>query len=119
MAEVVEKTRDVNRLIEYIEKCIDLKCKIIKIHPFADGNGRSSRALLNICFRRVNLPPTYVTVEEKPLYIDAMDKAIRCDDQSAIRKFYYYKICDSIFELDIKPRIGIKLEEEKTEVFNR
>ncbi|MFA5408216.1 MAG: hypothetical protein WC343_05535 [Bacilli bacterium] len=43
-----------------------------------------------------------------PDYIDAMDKSIRCNDYSSIRKFYYYKICDSIYELDVKSRIPVE-----------
>lgn len=104
-AEEIAANKSPNNLIKYIDMCLDFKCKVIKIHPFADGNGRTSRALLNIFFRRVNLPPTYVTLPEKAEYIKAMDEAIRCDNPSLIRQFYYYKICDSIYELDVEPRI--------------
>ena len=34
-----------------------------------------------------------------------MDDAIRLKDHSTIIQFYYYKICDSIYELDIKERL--------------
>ncbi|MDD3392138.1 MAG: Fic family protein [Bacilli bacterium] len=113
MADRINCDKDTSHLIEYIDKCIELKCKIIRIHPFADGNGRTSRAMLNIFFKRVNLPPTYVRFGEKKEYIEAMDKAIRLSDSSAIRKFYYYKICDSIIELDINDQI------EKEKIINK
>lgn len=115
MAEKISITKNADDLIEYINRCIDLKCRLIKIHPFADGNGRTSRALLNIFFKRVNLPPTYVKASEKSEYIMAMDKAIRLNDPTAIRRFYYYKICDSIIELDINMQIDDpKEKDEKT-----
>jgi len=110
--EIITK-KELSKILCYIDKCIELKCKIIKIHPFPDGNGRTSRALLNIFFRRVDLPPTYVTLQEKAEYIKAMDQAIRLGDYTYIRQFYYYKICDSIYELDIEPRIKNEAENMK------
>jgi len=99
-------------LTDYIDRCVALKTKLVHIHPFPDGNGRSCRALLNILFKKVQLPPVYVQPEEKKEYIIAMDKAIRKEDHSAINHFYYYKICESIVELDIKER---KNKEDKSE----
>lgn len=60
--------------------------------------------MVNLLFRKVNLPPVYVRNKEKAEYIEAMDRAIRLKDTKTIRKFYYYKICDSIIELDINER---------------
>lgn len=101
-------------LIDYINNCIDLKCKLIEIHPFFDGNGRTSRALVNLLFRRVGLPIVYIKISEKGEYIKAMDSAIRLKDKNAIHKFYYYKICDSIFELDMNRKIA-DFQQEITE----
>ena len=92
-------------LMDYIDRAIEIKCKLIEIHPFEDGNGRTFRALVNLLFRKINLPPIYVRKLEKREYIEAMDRAIRLKDTSSIKKFYYYKICDSIIELDIKERV--------------
>lgn len=101
----VNKSLEVNLLMLYIDKVIELKCKLVEIHPFFDGNGRTFRALTNLLFRKVNLPPIYVKKEEKETYINAMDSAIRLNDLSLIRKFYYYKICDSIIELDLSEKV--------------
>lgn len=106
-ANMIRDTNNVEFLMDYIDQCIDLKCRLVEIHPFEDGNGRTCRALLNLLFRKVGLPPVYVTLEEKEEYIDAMDKAIRLSDHSSIKKFYYYKICDSIIELDIKQQYQV------------
>ena len=93
---------DTKRLIEYIDRCIALKCKLIKIHPFGDGNGRSIRAFMNLLFRLVNIPPTYIEEREKDAYYKAMSRALGDGDLSDIIDFYHYKICDSIIALDIK-----------------
>lgn len=93
-----------DRIIEYINDCMKLKAKLIEIHPFPDGNGRTMRALVNLLFKIAGLPPVYVKRVERGKYIKAMENAISEGDYSLINKFYYYKICDSIIELDINQR---------------
>lgn len=112
-ADLVNETNSSDLRMKYIDQCLELKCKLIEIHPFQDGNGRTCRALVNLLFRKINLPPIYVKKAERDKYIEAMDKAIRLKETSSIKKFYYYKICDSIVELDIKERIK---SEEKIKV---
>lgn len=94
-----------DNLIEYINECLKLKCRLIEIHPFFDGNGRTMRALVNLLFKLAGLPPVYVKASEKKKYIEAMDKAVAENNYHYINKFYYYKICDSILELDVNKRI--------------
>jgi len=114
-SKVIREADDYESLIGYIDECIELKCRLVEIHPFEDGNGRTFRALVNLLFRKIGLPPVYVKKSEKNEYIAAMDKAIRLKDTSTIKKFYYYKILDSIVELDLKERMKQeKLEQGKT-----
>lgn len=104
-------------IIEYINQCLKLKCRLIEIHPFPDGNGRTMRALVNLLFKVAGLPPIYVKLSERKKYLEATNKAIIDKDYSYINKFYYYKICDSILELDVNQRIqkGLKPKVRKKE----
>lgn len=88
------------KIIDYIDKCVELKCKLIKIHPFGDGNGRSVRAFTNLLFKIANLPPVYIENRERVKYLEAMHNALGDNDTTKIKVFYYYKICDSIISLD-------------------
>lgn len=97
----IRETNNTKELIPYIDKCIELKCKLIKIHPFGDGNGRSIRAFINLLFKIANIPLVYIKNSEKYEYTQAMHLAVNEQDFSYIKTFYYYKICDSIIELDI------------------
>lgn len=96
----IGETKDFNKLIPYINECIKLNVELIRIHPFADGNGRTSRALTNLLFKLVDIPPVYVKESEREEYIKAMNKAAVEKDYTDIITFYYYKICDSIIDLD-------------------
>lgn len=97
--------KDTDILLDYINDCIELKCKIIKIHPFQDGNGRSARVFLNLLFKMANIPPVYIEAKEQLAYHKALNKAHTENDYQDIKVFYYHKILDSIFQLDILPRM--------------
>lgn len=99
------KEKNIDEIIDYIDKCIELNAEIIRIHPFMDGNGRTARSFLNVLFKLAGIPPTYVKPDERYEYQQAMNRAINEKDFSSLKRFYYYKICDSIFELDIKEKL--------------
>ena len=86
----------------YIEDCIKLNVELIKLQPFADGNKRTFRSLLNLQLKLLNIPPIYIPAKERQEYKKVLIKAIRDDDFKDIIQFYYYKICDAIITLDIK-----------------
>lgn len=91
-------TNDFEKLLKYIEECVILNCKLIRIHPFFDGNGRCIRGFTNMLFELANIPPIYVLESEKLEYREALRKT-DIGEYEDIIKFYYYKICDSMFEL--------------------
>ena len=100
-ADEIRKKHDVEHIIQFIDKCVQLKCILIKIHPFKDGNGRSIRAFINLLFKIANIPLVYIRNKEKQEYNDAINLANNEGNYENIKTFYYYKVCDSIIELDI------------------
>ncbi len=89
-------------ILKYIEYCVKTSVDIIKYQPFPNGNKRTSRAILNLMFKCKNIPPVYITTEERKAYKDALIKGIN-GNYDDIVNFYCFKICDSIYELDIRP----------------
>jgi Fic family protein len=47
----------------------------VGIHPFIDGNGRTSRLLLNLELMKAGYPPIIIRVENRLTYYNALDKA--------------------------------------------
>ncbi|MDO4546205.1 MAG: Fic family protein [Bacillota bacterium] len=60
---------------EVIKKAAQIHHRLTVIHPFRDGNGRSSRALLNWTFRLKGLPPIYIKYPEKDEYYEGLKLA--------------------------------------------
>lgn len=85
----------------YINECIILNVKLIAAQPFIDGNKRTFRALLNLLLKRINIPPIYIDLHEREEYKKALFDAIENNNYESIVRFYYYKICDAIVELDV------------------
>ena len=96
----------------YIDNCIKETTDLIKMQPFADGNKRTFRALLNLLLKKINIPPIYINKEERLIYKEALLSAINDNDYSLITHFYYYKICSAIMILDID-RLVIKEEKQR------
>lgn len=101
-------------IFKYIEYCVKVYVDIIKYQPFNNGNKRTARALLNLMFKNKNIPPVYIVRSERKPYKEALLEAITTGDCTDITNFYYFKICDSIYELDILPYIEEKKDKTNT-----
>jgi len=58
-----------------IERACRVHVDFVGIHPFTDGNGRTSRLLMNFELMKNGFPPVVLKVENRLAYYDALDKA--------------------------------------------
>jgi Fic family protein len=49
--------------------------RLVEIHPFNDGNGRTARILMNLILIRAGYPPVAVRPEDRPEYVRALQQA--------------------------------------------
>lgn len=89
-----------------IEKAAIAQAEFVRIHPFADGNGRTSRILANFILMVNDLPtiqvrgyedPNVAISKEKPLtYFNALNVAIREHDANQLVELFKQGIEESI-----------------------
>ncbi|WP_431824703.1 Fic family protein [Burkholderia sp. F1] len=58
-----------------IARAAELHARLLKIHPFVDGNGRTARLLLAFELMKDGYPPAIIRDEDRPAYHDALDRA--------------------------------------------
>ena len=54
--------------------------ELVKIHPFVDGNGRTSRLLMNLVLMNSGYNPVIIKKEDRLKYYEALDKAHMTND---------------------------------------
>lgn len=58
-----------------VERAARVHGEFVKIHPFTDGNGRTSRLLMNLVLMQSGFPATVIEVEQRLAYYEALDIA--------------------------------------------
>lgn len=58
-----------------IERAAIVHIMFVGIHPFVDGNGRTSRLLLNLELMKNGYPPIVIRADNRVNYYNALDKA--------------------------------------------
>ena len=74
--------------------------ELVTIHPWADGNGRTSRLLMNLLQMEFNVLPTKVFMEDKAEYIQALIDAREVEDADLFINCMAKLQCDHL-NLDI------------------
>ena len=101
--EVGNRAEDVKKDIEELVKEINendsddylligtyLHCRFEAIHPFADGNGRVGRTLLNYYFMINGLKPLIIYDEDKRMYYECLQAYDKKDTLEPMVKFLEY-----------------------------
>ena len=76
-------------ITEQLNLSFDAHFDLITIHPFYDGNGRTSRLLMNYVQLHFGLPMSIVFKEDKSDYIKALTDSRAKEDLLPFREFMY------------------------------
>lgn len=87
---------------EYVKHVVRTHHRITVIHPFPEGNGRTSRAFMNVQLVRAGLTPIYIKVEDKKEYVAALSRADQCGDYDELYEIIFRLILRSYVDLRIK-----------------
>lgn len=70
-----------------IERAVKIHADFVGIHPFIDGNGRTSRLLMNLELMKAGYPPCVITVENRLAYYEALDQWMAFDNTQPFIQF--------------------------------
>ncbi|MFT6746604.1 MAG: Fic family protein [Glaciecola sp.] len=71
--QINEGIKRASSLKEKITLCFAAHYELVTIHPFYDGNGRTSRLLMNLLQEKFDLPMSSIYKEDKLAYINALE----------------------------------------------
>ena len=83
--------------IHPVEIAARVHVDFVGIHPFVDGNGRTSRLLMNLELMKSGFPPVIFRVEDRLEYYKALDTAHTTGNYEPFFKLTY-KIVEKSFE---------------------
>lgn len=75
MQEFIKKYNENITKLHPVELASFVHIEFVKIHPFVDGNGRTSRLLMNLELIKAGFPPVVIELEDRLEYYKALDIA--------------------------------------------
>lgn len=87
----------------------DAHFKLVSIHPFVDGNGRTARLLMNLLFMQAGYPPAIIRKEDRKRYIDDIEAG-----QLGKSLDDYYQLVFESIDRSLDVYLDATLEKEET-----
>ncbi len=75
-----------------VKIAIDAHFKLVSIHPFVDGNGRTARLLMNLLLMQAGFPSGIIRKEDRSAYINSLEKGQTKNDLTD----YYVVMLESV-----------------------
>jgi Fic family protein len=76
----------------------DAHFQLVAIHPFADGNGRTARLLMNLLLLRQGYPPVAVRPEDRKTYLDTLEHGSIREDLKPFQAFMHQRLDETLEE---------------------
>jgi Fic family protein len=87
--ELQNQIEKVKTVVEIYDLAFDAHYSLVSIHPFADGNGRTSRLLMNYILTYHKMPLAIVFKEDRLDYINALEESRKQETTAPFRTFMY------------------------------
>lgn len=70
--------------------------RLTAIHPFADGNGRTARLLMNLMLLRAGYPPVAVRPADRKEYLDRLEHASNTGDLGPFQELLHHRLVETL-----------------------
>ena len=72
--------------------------RLVNIHPWADGNGRKSRLVMNMIQYEYAVVPSIVKKEKRKQYISSLEQSEEAEDSKKFKTFMLQHHCDNLLK---------------------
>lgn len=79
-----------------VKLAADAHLRLVSIHPYVDGNGRTARLLMNLLLTQAGYPPALIRKRDRKSYIDSEIKAQTQDDAEDYYQVIYRAVDRSL-----------------------
>lgn len=86
---LTNKIDQLNTIQEIYDMAFDFHFDLVSIHPFADGNGRVSRLMMNYILIYHGHTPAIINKEDRQEYITSLTESRETESTGPIRKYLY------------------------------
>ena len=87
--ELEKKTDKVSTVTEIYDLAFDFHFDLVSIHPFADGNGRVSRLMMNYILMYHGHTPAIINKQDRQDYIDSLKESREIENTGPLWEFLY------------------------------
>jgi Fic family protein len=87
--EINKKNADAKAFKEKCEFAFEIHYQFVSIHPFAGGNGRTSRLLMSYILTLFDLPIFYVFKNNRISYIQALERTRKTKNNTVFYNFMF------------------------------
>ena len=94
MAQFIDWYNTEAHTLHPIERAAKVHADFVGIHPFVDGNGRTSRLLMNLELMKAGYPPSVIIVENRLAYYEALDQWIAFGNTELFNSFVTAAVLD-------------------------
>lgn len=102
-----------------VELAAEAHYRLVTIHPFIDGNGRTVRLLMNMILMIYGFPPAIIRKNDRLAYINSLEKAQLVNGEGNSKNDYFKLIAaavDRSLNIYLKAIDGESAEEENTKL---
>lgn len=79
-----------------LETALEAHLRLVSIHPFSDGNGRTARLLMNLLLMKAGYVPLVIRPEDRVDYLECLEKYQLEGDAAAYESFMHGRLVASL-----------------------